>query len=81
MFSFLGDLHKDRLLPMLSWLLWFSMSDQIHGVVVVTCTGVVFILFRQIRKNFLVLRALNKAEIASNLQHFSFTDEMLFTAL
>lgn len=61
------------------------MSDPIHGVVIVTHTGVMFILFRlvfrKIRKNFLLLRALNKAEIASNLNHFAFTDEILFTAL
>lgn len=84
MLSFLGQLHNDRLLPMPSWVLCFSMSDQIHGVVIVTRMGVMFILFRemvfrQIRKKFLLLRALNKAEIASNINDFSFTDEILYT--
>lgn len=37
--------------------------------------------FREARKDFLLLRALIKAEIVSNLNHVFFTEEILFTAL
>lgn len=79
MFSFLGELHKDRLLPMLSWILCFSMSDQGHGVVVVTLHWGGDYSLQTNLNNFLLLRALSKAEIASNLQHFSFTDEIIYS--
>lgn len=86
MCSFLGQLHKDRLLPMLLWILCFfyvgsdswSRSCNLHwgGVYSLHTNG-----FQTNQQEFLVTRALNKAEMASNLNHFPLADEILFTAM